>query len=337
MKWQLKQPSVGDMIRVGLNGIYHYGVFISNDEVIQFGLPPVARMGLNGDDIEVCASDMATFLSGGCLEVAEFDQAEKNKNRHPDEVVDYARSRIGEGGYNILYNNCEHFAYDCVTGKPHCSQTSDLRAFFRSLPVVDVYLARIPEEPRISILDCAERNAEIEKINHEKTKVEKYYVWKLLEYALERSFGLRSSAMTFTKTDSGKWTSEKCAFSLSHCDGVVSVAVSRGAVGIDIEKAARPISKERFANKILSADEYAVYEGMPKDRQEGFLLEKWTAKESLFKKSEKVAFIPRDYDTTVAKVHTQTVSLADCDYVISVATDTPEGIRLYMDVDLSNL
>ena len=325
------------MIRVGLNDIYHYGVFISYDEVIQFGLPPVARMGLNGDDIEVCASDIATFLSGGSLEVAEFDQAEKDKNRHPDDVVAYARGRLGERGYNILYNNCEHFAYDCVTGKPHCSQTSDLRAFFRSLPVVDVYVAQIPEQPKIYKLNCAEREAEINKVNNPKTKVEKYYVWKLLEYALERSFGLRSHAMTFTKTDSGKWMCEKCAFSLSHCNGAVSVALSRDAVGVDIEEATRPLSKERFANKILTANEHAIYEGMPEDRKESFLLEKWTAKESMFKKQGKIAFVPRDYDTTSENVHTESVALAECNYVISVATDTPEVIRFYLDVDLSGM
>jgi hypothetical protein len=34
MKWQLTQPVAGDMIRVKLGSIYHYGVFVSEDEVI---------------------------------------------------------------------------------------------------------------------------------------------------------------------------------------------------------------------------------------------------------------------------------------------------------------
>jgi len=33
------------------------------------------------------------------------------------EVLDRARSRIGESDYNLLLNNCEHFARWCKTGK----------------------------------------------------------------------------------------------------------------------------------------------------------------------------------------------------------------------------
>ena len=38
----------------------------------------------------------------------------------PKAVVKRARSRIGQRGYSLLYNNCEHFATWCKTGQ-HCS------------------------------------------------------------------------------------------------------------------------------------------------------------------------------------------------------------------------
>lgn len=336
MKWQLTQPNAGDMIRVKLGSIYHYGVFVSEDEVIQFGLAPTARPTLKDSDIEVCASDIDAFLFGGFLEVAEFDRAEKKKNRRPKDVVAYARKKLGTRGYHILYNNCEHFAYECVTGKPYCSQTDDVRALFRALPIVDVYAARIPEQTTLKKLSCTEREREIAAVSNPHLKAEKYYVWKLLEYALERSFGLHASKLTFEKTSCGKWRTDKCEFSLSHCDGAVAVAVSRHAIGVDIETM-RPLSGERFADKILNEGESLLFSQVSPDEQERFLLEKWTAKESLFKMSGLPSFDPLAYDTLSGKLHTRPVTLAEQSYVLSVATDTPEVTRFYGDIDLSRL
>ncbi|RLS52557.1 MAG: hypothetical protein DWH91_16395 [Planctomycetota bacterium] len=40
----------------------------------------------------------------------------------PDEVVQRALSRIGERGYHLTENNCEHFAVWCKIGKHHSAQ-----------------------------------------------------------------------------------------------------------------------------------------------------------------------------------------------------------------------
>lgn len=248
MNWTCKQPKAGDMIRVKLGSIYHYGVFVSWDEIIQFGLAPSARPMLKDSQIEVCTSNIDAFLCGGALEVALFD-GERRSKRCPKEIVDYARQSLGRRGYHILYNNCEHFAFECVTGEPYCSQTADVRALFRSLPVVDVYVAGIPEQVNMRSLSCAEWEQEIGSEADHGLKIQKYCAWKLLEYALERSLGLHASELAFTKTENGKWMTEKCAFSLSHCRGAVAVAVSRAAVGVDIA-CLPPLSKDRFAEKI---------------------------------------------------------------------------------------
>lgn len=49
-----------------------------------------------------------------------------------DEIILAAKSRIGERGYNILYNNCEHFVYECVFGIKYCSQTEKMRKLWKA-------------------------------------------------------------------------------------------------------------------------------------------------------------------------------------------------------------
>ncbi|MBQ2427353.1 MAG: hypothetical protein II264_02545 [Ruminococcus sp.] len=41
MKWEPTDCKTGDMVRIRLGSIYHYGVFLSEDEVVQFGYPPI--------------------------------------------------------------------------------------------------------------------------------------------------------------------------------------------------------------------------------------------------------------------------------------------------------
>lgn len=69
MKWELIEPKKGDIIRVKTGSIYHYGIYASDDEIIQFGLNPVSRVGVADADISVCSSCIDDFLVGGFLEV----------------------------------------------------------------------------------------------------------------------------------------------------------------------------------------------------------------------------------------------------------------------------
>ena len=60
MKWILGEPKSGDMIRVKSGTVYHYGVYVSDDEVIQFGLAPAARPALKDSEVEVLSTDIDT-------------------------------------------------------------------------------------------------------------------------------------------------------------------------------------------------------------------------------------------------------------------------------------
>ena len=114
MNWTVDMPKPAQIIRTKVTFYYHYGIFISEDEVIQFGLPD--DPGKPADQIRVLATNIDTFLGGGELETGIPTAEERKTMRRAEEIIKTARSRIGEGGYHILHNNCEHFVNDCVFG-----------------------------------------------------------------------------------------------------------------------------------------------------------------------------------------------------------------------------
>ena len=114
MNWSVNTPRKGQIVRTKVTFYYHYGIFIDENEVIQFGLP--TDVSRPADEIKVISTDIYTFLNGGILESGEPTREEVKSMRNVDETIKIARSRIGEGGYNILSNNCEHFVNQCAFG-----------------------------------------------------------------------------------------------------------------------------------------------------------------------------------------------------------------------------
>ncbi len=119
MEWSPDLPKRGQIVRTKVSFYYHYGIFVDDNEIIQFGLP--RDVGKPANEIKVLVSDVYTFLSGGILEVGIPAKDEKKSMRSPQEIINSARSRIGEGGYDILHNNCEHFVNQCAFGKSSSS------------------------------------------------------------------------------------------------------------------------------------------------------------------------------------------------------------------------
>ena len=333
MKWIMKEPKRGDMIRVASGSIYHFGIYVSDDEVIQFGLAPSQRAVLRDSEVEVLSSDIYTFLAGGFLEVCEFDRKERKKNRKPDEVIAYARSKIGMRGYNIIYNNCEHFANECISGKPSCEQADRVREMFRNMPVVDVYLAPLPEKDIGEPLACPVRQADIDAVSNDRVKREKYYVWKLFEYGLMRSLGIKIEDLTFTKDASGRYMTDRVEFSLSHSKDALAVAVSRAPVGVDIEDMDTPC-REGMPRRFMTDSEYEKYESLSCDEKQRFFVTTWTAKEALFKASHKDVFVATDIDSNNALLKSYEKSVGGREFSLSVATATPERIRIYENIVL---
>lgn len=325
MKWQLIQPQPGDMIRVKVGPMYHYGIYASDEEVIQFGHNPALRAGLPDSQIAVCQTDIDTFLCGEFLEVWVPDRTQRKKQNPPETILSLARSRIGEKGYHILYNNCEHFANECISGKHFCAQTEAVRQQFANLRPIEVYVAEIPQAAIGEVLPLL-RQEQIQSTPNEGLKRQRYYVWKLLEYALRQSYGYEIKDLHFSRDEGGKWTCRECFFSLSHTKDSVAVAVSRKPVGVDLEctdHAVRP----GLADKILTPEEKAL----PREDENAFLLQMWCAKEALFKAGKDQTFQPQRI-SALSGVKTQMISLGGKEYCIAIAAEILRNIRIYSDI-----
>ena len=334
MKWLLKEPMRGDMIRVQVGALLHYGIYVSDDEVIQFGLLPNQRDPIPDSEVEVLSSNIDTFLGGGFLEVCEFDRREKKKNRKPKEVVEYARSKIGSRGYSFLLNNCEHFANECISGNRISDQAKNAIAIFRTLPQLDVYFSALPESEIGAPLECVERNDEISSIKNERLKREKYYAWRLLEHAAKTSFGIKSDELAVQRSKGGKWTSDKLCFSISHSDGALAVAVSVVPVGIDIEPADGRAG-DRLAERTMTKSEFDLYLALPEDERKAEFIRRWTAKEAIFKSRDEEAFIPSDIDTLRTPCRQGTLEINEKKYIYSVFASSSERTRIFNNVKLS--
>ena len=324
MKWELTAPDRGDMIRVKSGSIYHFGVYVSDEEVIQFGLAPTARLNIKDSDVTVCSTDIDAFLNGGFLEVAVLDRKESKKRRPPEKTVQMARLRIGEGGYNILYNNCEHFATDCVLGERKCTQTNEVRNLFRNLPLLNVYVAKMPEKYKQRSVFPADRQDYINEASNPNVRKSRYFVWRLLEYALEHTFGQKIKEVNF-KNENGKWSCDKCKFSLSHSGDLVAVAISRLPVGIDVEPEVSPRS-ERFFDRIMTANE--------KLSAQCPTVEMWCKKEAIFKAGDKELFIPNETETKDFPTNTKKVNVDGTEYVVVTASSCLDRMIFYTNIDL---
>ena len=62
----------------------------------------------------------------GAKEIYDLLFGEEAKLYSAKETVERARSRIGERGYNLLLNNCEHFAVWCKTGVEKSEQVEEI-------------------------------------------------------------------------------------------------------------------------------------------------------------------------------------------------------------------
>ena len=121
VKWSLRDPKEGDIIRISIGrNMHHYGIFVSDSEVIQYGRS--SDIFKNKEEVKVLSTSINEFLNGKFLEVREYSLKEKLSKNNKDKIIKLARSRIGEAKYDILNNNCEHFVNECVFNKHESSE-----------------------------------------------------------------------------------------------------------------------------------------------------------------------------------------------------------------------
>lgn len=132
--WVQKPPQKGDHIRVQrMNGLYaHHGIYVSDREVIHFTGADDDSI-LDWDKPEVISTDLTTFLKDSTLEIKEYTDEEFADLYSPEQIVVYARACLGDKGYNLIFNNCEHFANVCTLGRFRSNQVD---RFFQQLDEV---------------------------------------------------------------------------------------------------------------------------------------------------------------------------------------------------------
>lgn len=95
---------------VGVPGVYeHHGIDCGEEAIIHYYK--------GGDVPTITSTPRELFARGGRIFVKPRSLAFL-----PQIVVQRAKSRLGEQRYDLLTNNCEHFANWCKTGRSDCEQ-----------------------------------------------------------------------------------------------------------------------------------------------------------------------------------------------------------------------
>jgi hypothetical protein len=140
----------GDVIGVSRELYDHIGIYIGDNKVIHY--KPLTSE-LDGDSI-IMETHIEVFLKGNMnfftinfnrfneaisdvqsfahffesLTFIEFSKLVKSEYilYSPEETILRAKSMIGRQDYDLLFNNCEHFAMWCKTGINDCNQRMTL-------------------------------------------------------------------------------------------------------------------------------------------------------------------------------------------------------------------
>ena len=188
-----------------------------------------------------------------------------------------------------------------------------------------VYYAAIPERAPGDDIKQLSRREEILTCKSSKVRAEKYYVWKLLGYALKDAFNLEIDNLQFTKLPGGKWVCPDVFFSLAHTDGLVCVAVSGTPIGVDAEviKSMR-VGIER---KILTERELCELSSLPLCERDDYILDLWCKKEAIFKMRGGDALMPRTIEVDKYPTLTESVTLCGQEYLLAICADSARFLK----------
>ena len=105
-------------------GIYtHHGIYIGDNQVIHYsGFAEAFKKGA------IEQTSLESFL-GGVDDFKVVNYPSHQNIYSPEEIVHRAQSCLGEDDYNLFFNNCEHFACWCVTGKSRSEQVQEIMQY----------------------------------------------------------------------------------------------------------------------------------------------------------------------------------------------------------------
>lgn len=125
----LAELSKGDLVEFPRGYYSHWGVYKGDEEIVH-----LAGDDNDGINANVNSGHVFTICGKGfnkaCVKVDNFwdvagsSRVKKNNNKDkkskpfdPDEIIERALSKLGAIPYNVLWNNCEHFAAWCRNGE----------------------------------------------------------------------------------------------------------------------------------------------------------------------------------------------------------------------------
>jgi cell wall-associated NlpC family hydrolase len=126
-----EEPQPGSHLISPRRGFVHHGIYVGDGNVVHYA--GLARGHFRGRIEEV---SLAQFAYGRSVWTRSSDLPAFA----PQEVIQRARSRVGENRYRILRNNCEHFCEWCLRGE---SRSYQVERFLCSRPALGMMLGVI--------------------------------------------------------------------------------------------------------------------------------------------------------------------------------------------------
>lgn len=123
--------------RVGSTAVYtHHGVYVGDDQVIHYA--GYANGLRDRSNQKVAMITLQAFAGGQQVRIKHY-----GSQRLPHNVaVARAFERLHEDKYNVVTNNCEHFANACCTGEHRSEQVR--RALIKTVSASAMILTRTP-------------------------------------------------------------------------------------------------------------------------------------------------------------------------------------------------
>lgn len=107
------EPQIGAHLETPRHTCTHHGIYVGDGKVIHYA--GFSRSWRAGPVEEV---DVIEFAFGHPLRVV----AQPHARYSAQQIVQRARSRLGEHAFHLLRNNCEHFCNWCISGHHRSEQ-----------------------------------------------------------------------------------------------------------------------------------------------------------------------------------------------------------------------
>jgi hypothetical protein len=159
---------IGEVIKVDRGFYFHFGIYSGDNKVIHYTVEEgneLSKMNAKvtetslekfmnkdtalykvifpeeyGKTISIGANLNFSSILGGELilkELLRMIQKLMRKYKYhkytKKETLERAKSKLGKGEYNLIYNNCEHFVWWCKTGIERSEQIEELKKGFEKI------------------------------------------------------------------------------------------------------------------------------------------------------------------------------------------------------------